>query len=205
MIEIRTATATDAAALAELAAATFALACPPHTTAEAIAAFLRDVLAEGNFDAHLADPDRLILVAEDAEDAEDAEEAEEAEDAEEAGDAGDAEDAGEARVLLGYTMLVFAEPADEDARAAATIRPTAELSKCYLRAETHGRGVAAALMTATLEAARARGAAGSWLGVNQENGRAIRFYEKNGFVTVGEKRFLVGGRYEHDFVLERAL
>ena len=196
MIGIRRATATDAAALAELAAATFALACPPHTTAEAIAAFLRDVLAEGNFDAHLADPDRLILVAEEAEDAGDAEEAEEAEDA---GDAGDA------RVLLGYTMLVFAEPADEDARAAATIRPTAELSKCYLRAETHGRGVAAALMTATLEAARARGAAGSWLGVNQENGRAIRFYEKNGFVTVGEKRFLVGGRYEHDFVLERAL
>ena len=178
MIGIRRARATDAAALAELAAATFALACPQHTTAEAIAAFLRDVLAEGNFDAYLADPDRLILVA---------------------------EVAGGAGVMLGYTMLVFAEPADDDARAAATIRPTAELSKCYLRAETHGRGVAAALMTATLDAARVRGAAGSWLGVNQENGRAIRFYEKNGFVTVGEKRFLVGGRYEHDFVLERAL
>ncbi|TFC58833.1 GNAT family N-acetyltransferase [Cryobacterium sp. TMT2-15-1] len=170
--------ATDAAALAELAVATFALACPPHTSAEAIAAFLRDVLAEGNFDAYLADPDRLILVA---------------------------EVAGEAGVMLGYTMLVFAEPADDDARAAATIRPTAELSKCYLRAETHGRGVAAALMNATLDAARARGAAGSWLGVNQENARAIRFYEKNGFVTVGEKRFLVGERYEDDFVLERAL
>ncbi|HSP53280.1 MAG TPA: GNAT family N-acetyltransferase [Cryobacterium sp.] len=175
MIEIRTAEATDAAALAELAAATFALACPPHTSAEAIAAFLRDVLAERNFDAYLADPDRLILVAE--------------------------EDGG----MLGYTMLVFAEPADDDARAAATIRPTAELSKCYLRAETHGRGVAAELMTATLDAARARGAAGSWLGVNQENARAIRFYEKNGFTTVGEKRFLVGERYEDDFVLERAL
>ncbi|HSP74998.1 MAG TPA: GNAT family N-acetyltransferase [Cryobacterium sp.] len=175
MIEIRTATATDAAALAELAAATFALACPPHTSAESIAAFLGAVLAEGNFDAYLADPDRLILVAE--------------------------EDGG----MLGYTMLVFAEPADDDARAAATIRPTAELSKCYLRAETHGRGVATELMTATLDAARARGAAGSWLGVNQENARAIRFYQKNGFTTVGEKRFLVGGRYEDDFVLERAL
>ncbi|WP_241978124.1 GNAT family N-acetyltransferase [Cryobacterium sp. TMT2-42-4] len=184
MIEIRTAMATDAAALAELAVATFALACPPHTSAEAIAAFLRDVLAEGNFDAYLADPDRLILVAEVA---------------------GEAGEAGEAGVMLGYTMLVFAEPADDDARAAATIRPTAELSKCYLRAETHGRGVAAALMNATLDAARARGAAGSWLGVNQENARAIRFYEKNGFVTVGEKRFLVGERYEDDFVLERAL
>ncbi|MBC7443605.1 MAG: GNAT family N-acetyltransferase [Ramlibacter sp.] len=175
MIEIRAAAATDAAALAELAAATFGLACPPHTTTEAIAAFLRDVLAEDNFDVYLADPDRLILVAE------------------------------EGGILLGYTMLAFAEPTDADVRAAIGIRPTVELSKCYLRAETHGRGVAGPLMTATLEAARARGAAGSWLGVNQENARAIRFYGKNGFVVVGAKRFLVGERYEDDFVLERAL
>ncbi|TFC95984.1 MULTISPECIES: GNAT family N-acetyltransferase [Cryobacterium] len=175
MIEIRRATTTDAAVLAELAAATFALACPPHTTAEAIAVFLHDVLAEANFDAYLADPERVVLVAE--------------------------ENGG----LLGYTMLVFAEPTDADVRSAIGIRPTVELSKCYLRAETHGRGVAAALMTATLDAARERGAAGSWLGVNQENARAIRFYEKNGFATVGEKRFLVGERYEDDYVLERAL
>ena len=184
MIEIRTAGATDAAALAELAAATFALACPPHTTAEAIAVFLRDVLAEGNFHAYLANPDRLILVAEEPV---------------------EPGEPGEPGVLLGYTMLVFAEPTDADVRAAIGIRPTAELSKCYLRAEAHGTGAAAALMTATLDAARERGATGSWLGVNQENARAIRFYEKNGFVTVGEKRFLVGERYEDDYVLERAL
>ena len=85
------------------------------------------------------------------------------------------------------------------------IRPTAELSKCYVRAEAHGSGTAAALMAATLDAARERGAAGSWLGVNQENVRALRFYGKNGFEQVGIKRFLVGERYEDDYVLERAL
>jgi ribosomal protein S18 acetylase RimI-like enzyme len=177
VIEIRTAGAADAGVLAELAAATFALACPPHTTAEAIAAFLRDVLAEANFDSYLADPQRMLLLAEDP-------------------------DTG---LALGYTMLVFGEPADPDVLAAIGIRPTVELSKCYLRAESHGRGVAASLMTATLDAARARGARGAWLGVNQENARAIRFYEKHGFARVGTKHFLVGDRYEDDFVLERAL
>jgi len=175
LLRIRHARSDEAAALAELAAATFALACPPHTTAEAIAAFLREVLAPANFEAFLADPDRLILVADDA------------------------------GRLIGYTMLVFGEPHDADAAGAIRIRPTAELSKCYLRAEAHGTGAAAALMSATLDAARDRGAAGSWLGVNQENVRALRFYGKHGFARVGIKRFLVGERYEDDYVLERAL
>ncbi|WBM81278.1 GNAT family N-acetyltransferase [Cryobacterium breve] len=177
VIEIRTAGAADAGVLAELAAATFALACPPHTTAEAIAAFLRDVLAEANFDTYLADPQRMLFLAEDP-------------------------DTG---LSLGYTMLIFGEPADPDVLGAISIRPTVELSKCYLRAESHGRGVAASLMTATLDAARAREARGAWLGVNQENARAIRFYEKHGFARVGTKHFLVGDRYEDDFVLERTL
>jgi ribosomal protein S18 acetylase RimI-like enzyme len=60
-------------------------------------------------------------------------------------------------------------------------------------------------MAATLDAARSRGASGIWLGVNQENGRANRFYEKNGFARVGTKRFLVGENYEDDFVRELAL
>ena len=179
-MRIRPARQDEAAALAELAAATFALACPPHTSADAIAAFLRDVLAPTNFKTFLADPDRLVLVAEGG---------------------GGAGSGG----LLGYTMLVFGEPHDADAAAAIRIRPTAELSKCYVRAEAHGSGTAAALMAATLDAARERGAAGSWLGVNQENVRALRFYGKHGFEQVGIKRFLVGERYEDDYVLERAL
>ncbi|WP_233199669.1 GNAT family N-acetyltransferase [Cryobacterium sp. N22] len=175
-VRIRPARPDEAAALAELAAATFALACPPHTSADAVAAFIRDVLAPANFEAFLADPDRLLLVAETT-----------------------------AGTLTGYTMLVFGEPHDADAAAAIRIRPTAELSKCYVLAEAHGSGTAAALMAATLEAARERGAAGSWLGVNQENVRALRFYGKHGFERVGLKRFLVGERYEDDYVLERAL
>ena len=173
---IRPAEPGEAAALAELAAATFPLACPPHTSAEAIADFIRTVLSTANFESYLADPDRLLLVAHDG-----------------------------TGTLTGYTMLVFGEPTDADAAAAIRIRPTVELSKCYLRSEAHGTGTAAALMAATLTAARERGAAGSWLGVNEENDRALRFYGKHGYERVGTKHFLVGTRYEDDYVLERPL
>lgn len=172
---VRIAGASDAAALAELAAATFRLACPPQTTEAAIAEFLRDVLSLERFEEYLADERKLIVVAEQGE------------------------------LAVGYTLLVFGEPADPDVAGALSIRPTVELSKCYVRVEAHGGGVASALMAATLDAARARGARGAWLGVNEQNDRANRFYEKSGFAQVGTKKFLLGGVYENDYTLERSL
>jgi diamine N-acetyltransferase len=128
-----------------------------------------------SFDGYLADPERALFVAE-----------------------RDGE-------LLGYTMLVMGEPGDPDVAAAITARPTAELSKVYVHPEAHGAGLAAELVAVTVAEASARGAAAVWLGVNNENARANRFYEKSGFSKVGTKRFLVGDRYEDDFVRERVL
>ena len=161
--------------LARLAALTFPLACPPHTTDEAKAAFIAQNLSVASFDGYLADLARALFVA---------------------------ESGGEA---IGYTMLVVGEPTDADVAAALTVRPTAEVSKVYVHPDHHGGGVAARLLEVTVEEAAARGAAAAWLGVNQENARANRFYEKHGFVQVGVKRFLVGDRYEDDFVRERVL
>jgi diamine N-acetyltransferase len=172
---IRKATTADAAELSRVASAAFPLACPPHTTAEAITEFIASHLTETHFDGYLADPKRQLFIAElDG-------------------------------VAVGYTMLVFTEPTDAEVLAALSIRPTVELSKFYLLESAHGTGLSAELMTATLAAARETGALAMWLGVNQENVRANRFYEKNGFEKVGIKHFLVGDRLEDDFVRERAL
>lgn len=103
---------------------------------------------------------------------------------------------------VGYTMLVFGEPSDPDVVDAITVRPTVELSKVYAVQGHHGAGVGPALMSASLDIAGEHASA-VWLGVNQHNGRANRFYEKNGFAIVGTRRFLVGGRLEDDFVRER--
>jgi diamine N-acetyltransferase len=60
-------------------------------------------------------------------------------------------------------------------------------------------------MRASLAAAAESGGKGVWLGVNSQNARAIRFYEKSGFRKAGAKSFRLGSTVEHDFVLERAV
>lgn len=169
---IRRAGAADAAALARLAAVTFPLACPPHTTDEAKADFIATHLSEERFAEYLADPARTLHIA------------------------------GPGEAPVGYSMLVAGDPADPDVAAAVSHRPTIELSKFYLHADAQGTGVAGLLMAVTLRAARQAGAASAWLGVNEENARAHRFYAKHGFAAVGRKRFLVGDRFEDDDVLE---
>jgi ribosomal protein S18 acetylase RimI-like enzyme len=173
---VRPSTPQDAPELAEVAALTFGLACPPSTTEDAKDDFLSNVLSESNFDAYLADPGREVIVV--------------------------ADDSGP---ILGYTMLVLGDPSDDEVASAISIRPTIELSKCYVLATHHSSGAAARLMQATLETAVRLGCAGVWLGVNVENQRAQRFYAKHGFVRVGTKHFLLGGQLEDDWVMERAL
>ncbi len=170
---VRTATPGDAALLASLAAETFALACPPGTSPEDVADFVERHLSRERFADYLADPARVVLVAEAADGP------------------------------VGYTMLVAGEPQDPDVAALVTERPAVELSKCYVAARHHGSGVAARLMAASLAAARDRGAVIVWLGVNQHNPRANRFYEKSGFRVAGTKRFRVGSELHDDFVLVR--
>ena len=172
---IRTATSNDAGKLAELAAVTFPLACPPSASPDDIAAHLANTLSERHFREYLADPDTTILVIDDG------------------------------GGLRGYSLLVNRPADDPDVVSALGILPSVELSKCYVHPAHHGLGAAAELMQASLRAAAETGGRGIWLGVNSQNARAIRFYEKSGFRKVGTTSFSLGSTVEHDFVLERAL
>jgi len=172
---VRRAESGEGQLLHELAAMTFPLACPPGTTELEITDHVATHLSAERFEGYLADSDREILVA--------------------------LSGSG----FIGYTMLVFGEPSDADVAAVVTARPTAELSKCYVLAGEHGGGVAAELMTATIDIAQLRGSATIWLGVNDKNDRANRFYGKHGFERVGFKRFALGDRFENDFVRQLTL
>ena len=172
---IRKASEDDAGRLAELAAVTFPLACPPGSSAADIAAHLANTLSEEHFLGYLASPGITILVI----------------------------DAG--LELRGYSMLVARPAQDPDVASALNLSPSMELSKCYVHPDHHGLGAAAELMNATIQAAAQGGARGLWLGVNSHNAKAIRFYEKAGFLKVGTKPFRLGSTLEHDFVMERPL
>ena len=174
-MHIRSAVASDAALLHRLAAETFPLACPPDALPESIQAFIDENLSESAFSRYLADPDRELFIAE------------------------------EEASPIGYAMVVHTQPSDPDVLAAIDTFPTTELSKLYVLPNAHGAGVASALVERSVAAARQWDAASVWLGVNQFNARANRFYEKSGFERVGTKRFKVGERFEDDFVRLRTL
>jgi ribosomal protein S18 acetylase RimI-like enzyme len=80
-----------------------------------------------------------------------------------------------------------------------------EIRRFYVASAMHGLGLAAMLMRETTSAARRRGADALWLGVWEENPRAIRFYEKQGFARVGRQRFLLGGAEQSDLVMARGI
>ena len=178
-ITTRRADLSDADRLHDLAARTFALACPPGTRPADIEAFIARHLSLESFRGYLADPRRILLLAEDD------------------------------GVPLGYSMLVGGPIADPEVAAvvAAVVgaATSIELSKFYLLSDRHGSGAAATLMAATLDEAAETGAKFCWLGVNQQNERAAKFYAKQGFEVVGVKRFLVGDVWHDDHVRLRPL
>jgi GNAT superfamily N-acetyltransferase len=175
-IHVAVAEPADAGQLAAVAARTFPLACPPASTAENIAAFIDTHLSAGRFAEYLADPDRVVLAAY------------------------------HANRILGYCMLIRGVPdADTDVQRAVTTRPSVELSKMYVLPDNHGAGVSAALMQAALVHAAAMAARSMWLGVNQQNLRAQRFYAKHDFTINGTKTFHLGRGVENDYVMVRLL
>ncbi|MDX1890668.1 GNAT family N-acetyltransferase [Mycolicibacterium sp. 050158] len=174
-VDVSTAVAADLPELADLAAATFPLACPPAVSPDDVDAFIAENLSRERFATYLTDSHRLVLTARDGE------------------------------RIAGYAMLIRGVADDIDVQRAVTIRPAVELSKMYVSPGDHGAGVAGTLMTAALEAARSLGAVGVWLGVNQENQRAQRFYAKHGFTASGTKTFRLGSHVENDYVMVRPL
>ena len=107
--------------------------------------------------------------------------------------------------IVGYAMLVRGVDDDTDVARAVELRPAAELSKMYLLPDFHGTGVATALMELALATAAEWGVRCVWLGVNQGNQRAQRFYAKSGFTISGARTFQVGARRENDFVMVRGV
>jgi ribosomal protein S18 acetylase RimI-like enzyme len=74
-----------------------------------------------------------------------------------------------------------------------------EIKRFYVASSYHGLGVARTMMRAVIE----RAAATLWLGVWERNPRAIAFYEKVGFATVGRTTYDLGTDRQQDLVMVR--
>jgi ribosomal protein S18 acetylase RimI-like enzyme len=78
-----------------------------------------------------------------------------------------------------------------------------ELQRLYVDRSAIGHGVGAALMRASLDAARSAGHRTLWLGVWERNARAISFYERWQFERVGDHVFRLGSDHQTDLIMAR--
>lgn len=80
-----------------------------------------------------------------------------------------------------------------------------EIERIYVLKEFHGKKVGQILYQKAIELAYEMKASYVWLGVWEENHRAKRFYEKNGFITFDKHSFWLGDDEQTDLMMKKVL
>jgi ribosomal protein S18 acetylase RimI-like enzyme len=101
---------------------------------------------------------------------------------------------------IGYSVLT-----PPDFPAVDTHPYDIELRRIYTLSRAHGTGLGPALMAQALLDARALSCQRVLLGVYAGNDRARAFYEKQGFVKVGERQYQVGATLCDDVIYALSL
>jgi ribosomal protein S18 acetylase RimI-like enzyme len=80
-----------------------------------------------------------------------------------------------------------------------------EIERIYVSASYHGKKIGQLLYDKALEIAHQKNKKSIWLGVWEENPRAIRFYEKNGFVEFDRHIFKMGNDDQTDIMMRKMI
>ncbi len=80
-----------------------------------------------------------------------------------------------------------------------------EIERIYVLKDFHGKEVGQALFEKALQISMIRKAEYIWLGVWEENPRAIKFYKKNGFIEFDKHVFKLGKDDQTDIMMKRML
>ena len=160
--------------LADVAAKTFPLACPPSVSQENVAAFIDENLSEARFADYLADPDRVLLIAR------------------------------QDGRMIGYAMLIRGVPDDDDVQRAVVaapgggdvedVRAARQPRRGHVGRPDVGGGRTGRRTRCEVRLARRE---------SDRTERAQRFYTKHGFSVNGTKTFRLGSRVENDYVMVR--
>lgn len=102
--------------------------------------------------------------------------------------------------VIGYLKINFGASQTElkDSKAL-------EIERIYVSKEFHGKSVGQLLYNKAIEIAKLKNADYVWLGVWEENPRAIRFYKKNGFVEFEKHIFKLGNDEQTDIMMKLKL
>jgi ribosomal protein S18 acetylase RimI-like enzyme len=80
-----------------------------------------------------------------------------------------------------------------------------EIERIYVLKDFHGKEVGQLLFDKAIEVAKAKHVAYVWLGVWEENKRALQFYTKNGFIEFDQHVFVLGDEAQTDIMMKLAL
>jgi len=102
--------------------------------------------------------------------------------------------------IIGYLKLNFGNSQTE-----LKDNNAVEIERIYVRKEFYGMKVGQVLYEKAIEIARLNNADYVWLGVWEENPRAISFYKKNGFVEFDKHIFKMGNEDQTDIMMKKQL
>ncbi len=102
--------------------------------------------------------------------------------------------------VIGYLKLNFGESQTELKDNSAL-----EIERIYVLKDFHGKSVGQLLYKKALEIAHQKKVNYVWLGVWEENPRAISFYKKNGFVEFDKHIFKLGDDEQTDIMMKLVL
>lgn len=80
-----------------------------------------------------------------------------------------------------------------------------EIERIYVKSSHHGKKVGQVLYEKALEIAQKENKKYIWLGVWEENKRAVSFYKKNGFVEFDKHIFRLGSEEQTDLMMKKML
>jgi ribosomal protein S18 acetylase RimI-like enzyme len=102
--------------------------------------------------------------------------------------------------IIGYLKLNFGQSQTELKEEGAL-----EIERIYVLKEFHGKRVGQLLYDKAISIANEKKAEYVWLGVWEENPRAMQFYKKNGFVEFDKHIFRLGNDEQTDIMMKLKL
>ena len=92
-----------------------------------------------------------------------------------------------------------------NAQTEGTAEHALEIERIYVLSAYHGKKVGQLLYAKAMQLADELKSNYVWLGVWEENQRAIRFYEKNGFIAFDKHIFKLGEDEQTDIMMKKTL
>lgn len=103
-------------------------------------------------------------------------------------------------IVLGYLKVNFAESQTE-----LKDKNALEIERIYVLKEFHGHKIGQILYDKAVQIAKDSNLNYIWLGVWEENHRALNFYKKNGFVEFDKHIFRLGDDEQTDLLMKLTL